>query len=368
MKKKLLVFHPALAPYRVDFFNALSRAFDASFYFNLPNVADQEFDQLRLAARSTFQPKYLLRGFEFLGRSIRTGIVPVIRRENPDVILCSEYGLATFAVYLHSRLGRRQYAFYTLCDDSIHGATIRRGLRAWSRNLIAKHVDGVIFHSREVCDWHRAHVTGKAKALEMPIIHDDAAFRRQLADSLDTANKNITAYELQGKKVILFVGRLVAVKNLPFLLDVVGRLEDPAAVLVAVGDGVLADNLVARAKQLHLQQKVRFVGRKEGAELFSWYAIAQILVLPSTYERYGAVVNEALLGGCRVLCSQRAGAASLVTGDNGKLFDPYSKEELLSCLSDVLKAVAPVSGKAALRSSLMPFTFEEKVKKLIREL
>lgn len=33
MKPKLLVFHKALAPYRIDLFNSLNEAFDTDIYF-----------------------------------------------------------------------------------------------------------------------------------------------------------------------------------------------------------------------------------------------------------------------------------------------------------------------------------------------
>lgn len=41
---------------------------------------------------------------------------------------------------------------------------------------------------------------------------------------------------------------------------------------------------------------------------------ADVLVLPSQYDNWGLVVNEALAFGCRVLVSERCGAAELVLG------------------------------------------------------
>ena len=37
MKKRAIILHPAIAPYRVDFFNSLAKEFDASFYFEFDN-------------------------------------------------------------------------------------------------------------------------------------------------------------------------------------------------------------------------------------------------------------------------------------------------------------------------------------------
>jgi hypothetical protein len=63
VKKKVLVFHPALAPYRVDFFNAIHKNFDASFYFSSPNVKEQYFDQESLQRDCNFSCNYLENGF-----------------------------------------------------------------------------------------------------------------------------------------------------------------------------------------------------------------------------------------------------------------------------------------------------------------
>ena len=63
MKKKLIVFHPAIAPYRVDFFNSIDEIFDAKFYFEFDNALEQTFDQKRLQEYLSFIPKYLSPGF-----------------------------------------------------------------------------------------------------------------------------------------------------------------------------------------------------------------------------------------------------------------------------------------------------------------
>ena len=41
MKKRAIILHPAIAPYRVDFFNSLAKEFDASFYFEFDNALDR---------------------------------------------------------------------------------------------------------------------------------------------------------------------------------------------------------------------------------------------------------------------------------------------------------------------------------------
>lgn len=369
MKKKILVFHPALAPYRVDFFNAINAAFNTVFYFNLTNVADQKFDQEKLAEKCNFRMNFIQNGFDFFGRSFRFGIIKRLRKEKPGVVLCSEYGQVTIVVFLYKILFRKQFSLYTISDDSIENSKSRQGLRALLRNVIAKNCDGVIFPSSEVCNWFKDNISNATKTLELPIVHNDEVFRNELAASLEEANKNIINFNLEGKKVILFVGRLVEVKNLALLVKVAAQVKTTDWVLVIVGDGVLMDNLKIQVMNLNITDKVHFIGRREGLELVSWYTLAQIFVLPSIYEPFGAVVNEALLGGCKVLCSEIAGASSLINKENGELFSPYKESELLYCLENsLLEAISTPNSINKIRESNMPFTFNEKIEVLINNL
>src|ERR1035437_2671646 len=287
VKKKILIFHTALAPYRVDFFNAIDKEFDASFYFSLINVPSQKFDQDALKRKCTFNSKYLLNGIDLFGYLIRKGVIRTIKKENPDIILCNEYGPITINVFLYKILFKKKFDFYTISDESIDVSKSRKGLRAFLRTVISKNIEGVIFTSEKVGDWYKKNISTKPKTLELPIIHNDKVFRDELSMSLHSANSNIKNYNLLDKKVLLFVGRLVTVKNLAFLLKVVAQLKSTDWVLVFVGDGKMMDGLKTQVLELNIADKIIFVGSKEGYELTSWYTFAQIFVLPSIYEPFG---------------------------------------------------------------------------------
>lgn len=368
-KKKLLVFHPALAPYRVDFFNSLNEHFDTVFYFNNTNVLDQKFDQEALKQQLHFEPKYLLRGINLKSRSIRIDIFKTINSEHPEIVLCSEYGQITLITFLYRFFTGKNYKIYTMSDDSLDNAEGRRGLRSYFRNFILNNIEGVILPSGEVCEWHKKQISKSLKTLELPIVHDDCIFRKKLAKSLNIVSDNIKTYDLKDKKVILFVGRLVEVKNLEFLLEAVSKLNSNDWKLIVVGSGDLEKKLKIISAELNIDLRVIFTGRKEGLELLSWYTTAHIFVLPSIYEPFGAVVNEALLGGCYVLCSELAGASSLIDSTNGQTFDPRKIEDLVEKLNHSLHNVKITdSNTAELRNNKMNFSFKEKIEPLINSI
>lgn len=369
MKKKILVFHPALVPYRVDFFNSLNRVFISSFYFKFSNALTQEFDQDDLRKRCDFICYYLDNGIEILGKTFRRGILSKVRVTKPNIVLCSEYGPTTILLMFYSKFFNKTFKLYTISDDSVDGSIRRTGLRAYVRNIISKNIDGVIFNSEEVCHWHKKHVSEKINSFVLPIIHNDDILRNRFRKSIDKANQKIAFHLFTNKKVILFVGRLEKIKNVDFLIKCFLRINSDDSILVIVGDGLQRSNLNLIVNNEASSNKVIFTGRLEGEELYSWYLLATLFVLPSEYEPFGAVVNEALLAGCYVLCSENAGASSLINDENGTLFNPQLEMDLKVKIIQYLDKCQPIGAKIEqLRDSKMSFTFDDKINKLIEDI
>ncbi len=369
MKDKVLIFHPAVAPYRIDFFNALNEKFRTHFYFYFKNVPDQKFNQDILKERSTFKSNYLNKGVNLFGRSFRLGVFSIIKKVQPDIVLCSEYGQVTLFVFFYSKLFNRKLKIYTISDDSIDNSKSRRGLRSFLRNLISKNINGVIFSSKDVANWYKENINKETKTLELPIIHSEQSLRTRYIGSIDKANTYINQYNLKGRKVILYVGRLVEVKNIPLLINSFSKINKDECILVIVGDGPLRNSLEKLCAKLDFSDKIIFTGRKEEEELYAWYLVANLFVLPSTYEPFGAVVNEALIAGCNVLCSNLAGASTLIESKNGLTFDPSNEMDLSLKLENLLQKSEPVRNNILqIRNSKMPFTFKEKINALFRQL
>jgi len=168
---------------------------------------------------------------------------------------------------------------------------------------------------------------------------------RAKAEKLEEiAGQYVQKYDLSGRKVLLFVGRFIPEKGLPNFVDVIHSLllEHQDLVLVLVGDGDEKQKLQAQILNKQLQQRVLLPGRFEGEELYAWYLCASGFVLPSTYEPFGAVVNEALIFGLPVFCSKHAGASYLITDGKGLLFDPLNENDTPNGLSNFLLTIPPV--------------------------
>jgi glycosyltransferase involved in cell wall biosynthesis len=100
-----------------------------------------------------------------------------------------------------------------------------------------------------------------------------------------------------------------------------------------VGDGNDRGEFVKLCTRLGLIDTVRFYGVLPNSETMGLISKSDLLVLPSRWDGWGAVVNEALMLGVPVVCSDRCGAADLLDGhERGEVFSSESISSLRSVL------------------------------------
>ena len=330
-KKKLLMFHPALAPYRIDEFNALNCLYELKIVFLSENLWNQKFNQSRLLSQLTFRYSYLLKGIGFKERIFRFGMLRTIREFKPDIILGYEFSPVTQYLIILKRLGIISQKIGSITDDSIDICShIQSTFRSTARKIALKHLDFLVVMSQEVSAYYQKEFhLNKNQLIIAPIIQDPERLRKNSKTLEKTASEYLQRFQLAEKKILLFVGRLVQEKGLTIFLETIHPLllENNQILVVMVGEGDELKKLQSMTEQKHLNDRIIFPGRYEGDELYAWYLCASGFVLPSTYEPFGAVVNEALIFGQKVLCSQYAGASSLIRADNGLIYNPLNKEE-----------------------------------------
>lgn len=324
--KRLQIFHPAVMPYRRDFFSQLAEEFEVRLVRTSPEGKG----------------------------SVRVG--KELNSFRPDVVLTGEFGMIPLRVLLHRLFTRGHYRVVTLCDDSlpfVQGIGNFSRSHIWGRKWLSSHLDDIILSDSRVAAWFQERYH---KGVWMPILSRYPLNRTALKES----NEAIQRYGLAGKRVFIYVGRFVSLKNIQLLLEAYAQIRGADTALALVGDGEQRAELEQKAKELGLEKEVIWDGWQEGVGVAKWYNIATALVLPSRIEPFGAVVGEALDGGCRVLVSDQAGAACLVDpGKNGRVFsldgDAAAK---LAALMDKEKAVCPASIDTP-RPSLAVYTYED---------
>lgn len=371
MREKILIFHPALAPYRIDLFNGLSEAFEANIYFFRSNLLSQKFDTNKLENQLNFKPKYLTFGFNLHHRErmIRFGYLQKIILHKPDIVLCSEFNLRTFLSAVFTKIFLPKSRVYSLCDDSVDVAKNSTISRKIGRFLCLKLLDGIILGNDFAKEWYNKSFP-KVQTFVSPIIQKEERIISIINDAKPISTEYLDQYRLHDKNILLFVGRLVKVKNLKFLVEVFSQyvLTNKNVVLILIGDGDKKSELTKLVEQLKIQDNVIFAGRFENEALYAWYQIADYFILPSISETFGAVVNESLIAGVPVICSNLAGASCLINEKNGVTFNPYKKYELLSIFNEVLDKKRSTTNNTSIYNSLMPYTFNQRIHELIQFL
>jgi len=142
--------------------------------------------------------------------------------------------------------------------------------------------------------------------------------------------------------VVLFCAKLQPWKRPQDLLRAFAAARIPGAYLMFAGEGPLRAELEAEAHSLGLGNQVRFLGFANQTQLPEIYRASDLMVLPSEYEPFGLVVNEAMLCGCPVAVSDRVGAGDdLVSpGQNGFVFPVGDIAALADILRTALSAPA----------------------------
>jgi len=136
-----------------------------------------------------------------------------------------------------------------------------------------------------------------------------------------------------GRKIVLFVGRLIYYKGADVL---VRAMEDVDADLVMIGRGSLESKLRESAARAGIADRVTWLGPQDDDELAAWYHAADVFTLPSVArsEAFGLVQIEAHAAGTPVV------STDLTTGV------PYAN------LDGVTGLTVPVGDAPALAAAL----------------
>ncbi|MCX6695312.1 MAG: glycosyltransferase [Candidatus Altiarchaeota archaeon] len=144
-------------------------------------------------------------------------------------------------------------------------------------------------------------------------------------------------FNIFGRKIVLFVGRLVPYKGLDYLIDAFSMLVNEFnAALIIVGEGPLEKRLKGKARKLKLSNVI-FTGTVSDKDLPQYYAACDVFVLPSItrQEAFGLVLVEAMSCGKPVVSTNFSGMPYVV-GDAGILVKPKDAIALKEALSKIL--------------------------------
>jgi glycosyltransferase involved in cell wall biosynthesis len=276
---------------------------DWTFYctFGQPGAIDEK--ARALGASVIHSPVPIVRTASFV-RALRMEL----RRGRYDVLHCHHDIVS--AVYLLAAVGipiQRRIVHVHNADEALPtpGRFKQRLYREPMRRVCLSMADRIVGISNHTLDMFLA---GRACRHERDVVHyygvDTTPFENVSADRVEFRRQLGLP---QDAWILLFGGRLVPEKNPVFVVDVLANLRciDPRAVAVFAGAGSLEMEVLARARELGVENSVRLLGwRNDLPEVMScsdWF----ILPHPEhPVEGFGLAIIEAQLAGLRMLLSR----------------------------------------------------------------
>jgi glycosyltransferase involved in cell wall biosynthesis len=166
----------------------------------------------------------------------------------------------------------------------------------------------------------RSHIAAGADAAKTFVV--------PLGAPLPISELRISAESLHGPLNVIWAGAFSLRKGAHYLLKAWQLLNaKSAANLNVYGKSSLSDSLLSP-----LPDGIMFRGSVPRSTLFKAYEQADVLVFPTLSDGFGMVIGEAMAHGLPVITTDQAGAAELVTANNGLVVPAADPQALAAAL------------------------------------
>ncbi len=237
-----------------------------------------------------------VRGFG-LGRvlgSLRT-IAAGYRLQRPDVVSAQDPFLTGLVAWIIARMrgSKLHLQVHTdLFDPYFGGLSLGNRLKVLLARFLLSRAQGIRVVSKRIADSLQKRGI-KTPVTILPIYVDLENLIK--AEPLDRRNRFPDF-----KKIVLVVSRLEKEKNVAASIRAFAEIakSDAAAGLVIIGSGSERASLEILVRELSIEKKVVFEGAQDP---FPYYKVADLCLVTSSYEGFGAVIMEALAAGCPVI-------------------------------------------------------------------
>ena len=237
----------------------------------------------------------------------------LIRDGKFDAVLCY-VGYVSASFWIALRAARRSKAAFLFGTDA-HSLAPRdaKSWKVWFKKIfwpfLFRQADQVFVPSTGTFELIKSLGIPAAHITLTPYSVDNDWWKSQSA-KVDRAAVRSEWGVTPDQPVILFCAKLQPWKRPIDLLHAFAQVNfEPQPLLIFAGEGPERADLESEAAKLGLSQRVKFLGFVNQSQLPAFYTSVDILVLPSTYEPFAVVVNEAMCCGCPVIVSDQVGAA-----------------------------------------------------------
>ena len=307
-------------PYKVEFFNHLSNYCNLKVIYENQKQKDRD-EKWAKSIKNKFEYSYLYTNSR--KRKISLKLIKYLFKQKNSIIIfgCINSPLQMFTFLLMRLLKKK----YTLNLDGEY-FTDEKSLKNKLKKYILKNADHYLIAGEEATK----HFKKVMNVDNVTCYHFSSLTSKDI--ELNKKNKN----RLDSNKKILIVSRYVGFKGLDVLLQVAKKTPNYKYIFVGVGNSYNEFKEIVNSMKLKNIEIISFLEKKE---LFKLYEECEIFVLPTLYECWGLVINEAASFGIPIVSTKGSGAAVDFLLPNYKkyLAEPGSVEDLYNKIIDITK-------------------------------
>jgi len=334
MKQRLVILTEIISPYRIPLFNCLARREEVDLHVIFLAETDLGLRQWQVYKEEIrFSHEVLPSWRKKLGKYnvlVNRGVSRALRAASPDAIVCGGYNyIASWQSLLWARAYQVPFLLWT--ESNLQDLRDGHALVEFLKAEFIGHCSAFLAAGQSARKYLRAHKVGDDRIYTAPDAVDNDRFAAAAACARKQASECRQELGLPDR-YFLFTGRLVREKGVFELLSAYATLEPSLRQrvgLIYAGDGPCRQALQERAAAIS-PGTIKSPGFVQRDELAKYYALADVLILPTHSDPWGLVVNEAMACGLPVIVSEIAGcAADLVKpGWNGLLVPPADASTL----------------------------------------
>lgn len=203
----------------------------------------------------------------------------------------------------------------------------------------------------------------KTRTIPGGVFLEEYKYDQQLRDNIDKK------FDLKGKTVVLFTGRLTVHKGVEYLIKAARQIKGEVLIL---GDGPERNYLQKLIDNYKLTNTriLGYMNPNEQVNFRAFYSRADVYVAPSTWnEPLGLVILEAMAAKTPVIVSRTGGVMSLIKdGYNGYLVHARNAQEIAEKVNILLdnNELRKKMGERSYNIVAERFTWEKITKKFVR--
>lgn len=311
MKQRILYLTNIPSPYRVEFFNELTKYMDVTVAFELRNAKNRD-EAWQSGENYKFKSVFMKPLITRTESAYCPEVFKLLKEFKNDIIVVGGYATPTgMAAILY--LKAKKIPFYLNCDGGFIGndSLLKKKIKTFFIGSATYYLSTGVgadkylayYGAKKERIYHYSFSSLREEDIEATVKRRDEKVR--LRNELGITEKNM----------IVFVGSFIHRKGIDILLKACKDMEDTAVVLVGGSDISAYKEIVSEKFKAHIYP----VGFKNKEEMKKYYQAADLMVLPTREDIWGLVINEAMAQGLPVVTTNRclAGLTLVKNGENG---------------------------------------------------